>query len=163
MRGYFVRKIALITGVTGQDGAYLSRYLLAKGYSVQGIKRRSSSINTSRLDSIYNDKNFKLHYGDMNDSSNLSRIILEVKPDEIYNLAAQSHVQVSFETPEYTANVDALGSLRLLEIIKQNKLPVRYYQASSSEIFGKVQEIPQKETTPFYPRSPYGAAKVYAY
>jgi len=156
-------KVALITGVTGQDGAYLSRFLLSKGYAVHGIKRRSSSFNTSRLDEIYDNHNFKLHYGDVADSSNIQRIITEVCPDEIYNLAAQSHVQVSFETPEYTANVDAIGPLRILEAVKQSGKDIRVYQASTSELYGKVQETPQSETTPFYPRSPYGAAKLYAY
>ncbi|MEK9970500.1 MAG: GDP-mannose 4,6-dehydratase, partial [Ferrovibrio sp.] len=163
-------KTALITGATGQDGAYLAELLLAKGYTVHGIKRRSSSINTRRVDHLYRDRHeedvrFFLHYGDMTDSSNLIRLIQETQPDEIYNLAAQSHVQVSFETPEYTANTDALGTLRLLEAIRILKMEnkVRFYQASTSELFGKVQEIPQRETTPFYPRSPYAAAKLYAY
>lgn len=163
-------KTALITGITGQDGAYLAELLLAKGYSVHGIKRRASSFNTDRIDHLYQDpheKNvrLKLHYGDLTDSTNLIRIIQEVQPDEIYNLAAQSHVAVSFETPEYTANSDAIGTLRVLEAIRILGLEknTRFYQASTSEMFGKVQEIPQKETTPFYPRSPYGAAKVYAY
>ncbi|WP_341913538.1 GDP-mannose 4,6-dehydratase [Ferrovibrio terrae] len=163
-------KTALITGATGQDGAYLSELLLAKGYTVHGIKRRSSSINTRRVDHLYRDRHeedvrFFLHYGDMTDSSNLIRLIQETQPDEIYNLAAQSHVQVSFETPEYTANTDALGTLRLLEAIRILKMEekVRFYQASTSELFGKVQEIPQRETTPFYPRSPYAVAKLYAY
>ncbi len=164
------RKTALITGVTGQDGAYLSEFLLKKGYDVHGIKRRSSSFNTGRIDHIYQDphetgRHFTLHYGDLTDATNLIRIVQQVQPDEIYNLAAQSHVAVSFETPEYTANSDALGTLRLLEAIRILGLEkkTRFYQASTSEMFGKVQEIPQKETTPFYPRSPYGAAKVYAY
>lgn len=163
-------KTALITGATGQDGAYLAELLLEKGYTVHGIKRRSSSINTRRVDHLYRDRHeenvrFFLHYGDMTDSSNLIRLIQETQPDEIYNLAAQSHVQVSFETPEYTANTDALGTLRLLEAIRILKLEekTRFYQASTSELFGKVQEIPQRETTPFYPRSPYAAAKLYAY
>lgn len=163
-------KCALITGVTGQDGAYLAEFLLGKGYVVHGIKRRSSSFNTARVDHLYKDPHekdvrFFMHYGDLTDSTNLIRIIQEVQPQEIYNLAAQSHVQVSFETPEYTANSDALGSLRLLEAIRILGLNdrTRFYQASTSEMFGKVAEIPQKETTPFYPRSPYGAAKVYAY
>jgi GDPmannose 4,6-dehydratase len=163
-------KTALITGITGQDGAYLAEFLLAKGYSVHGIKRRASSFNTDRIDHLYQDpheKNvrLKLHYGDLTDSTNLIRIIQEVQPDEIYNLAAQSHVGVSFETPEYTANADAIGTLRVLEAIRILGLEekTRFYQASTSEMFGKVQEIPQRETTPFYPRSPYGAAKVYAY
>ncbi len=163
-------KKALITGVTGQDGAYLAELLLEKGYEVHGIKRRSSSFNTARVDHLYHDLHeadvrFKMHYGDLTDATNLIRIIQEVQPDEIYNLAAQSHVQVSFETPEYTANSDALGTLRLLEAIRILGLEkkTRFYQASTSEMFGLVQETPQRETTPFYPRSPYGAAKVYAY
>ncbi|MNS24688.1 GDP-mannose 4,6-dehydratase [compost metagenome] len=163
-------KVALITGVTGQDGAYLSELLLSKGYTVHGIKRRSSSFNTGRIDHIYQDPHqkdprFILHYGDMTDSTNLIRIVQQVQPDEIYNLAAQSHVQVSFETPEYTANSDALGTLRLLEAIRILGLEkkTRFYQASTSELYGKVQEVPQSETTPFYPRSPYAAAKLYAY
>ena len=163
-------KTALITGITGQDGAYLAEFLLNKGYIVHGIKRRSSSFNTVRIDHLYRDLherdvNFFMHYGDLTDSTNLIRIVQNVKPDEIYNLAAQSHVQVSFETPEYTANSDAIGTLRLLEAIRilglENK--TKFYQASTSELYGKVQEIPQSETTPFYPRSPYGAAKLYAY
>ncbi|MEE8427915.1 MAG: GDP-mannose 4,6-dehydratase [Gammaproteobacteria bacterium] len=164
------KKVALITGVTGQDGAYLAEFLLGKGYSVHGIKRRSSSFNTDRIDHLYTDphdvnRRFTLHYGDLTDATNLLRIIQLVQPDEIYNLAAQSHVAVSFETPEYTANADALGTLRLLEAIRILGLEqdTLFYQASTSEMFGKVQEIPQKETTPFYPRSPYGAAKVYGY
>jgi len=163
-------KKALITGVTGQDGAYLADFLLQKNYEVHGIKRRSSSFNTGRIDHLYRDPheegvNFFLHYGDLTDATNLIRIIQEIQPDEIYNLAAQSHVQVSFETPEYTANSDALGTLRLLEAIRILGLESksRFYQASTSEMFGLVQETPQRETTPFYPRSPYGAAKVYAY
>ena len=163
-------KIALLTGITGQDGAYLAELLLAKGYHVHGIKRRASSFNTDRIDHLYQDPHdenvrLKLHYGDLTDSTNLIRIIQEVQPDEIYNLAAQSHVAVSFETPEYTANADAVGTLRVLEAIRILGLErkTRFYQASTSEMFGKVQEIPQRETTPFYPRSPYGAAKVYAY
>jgi GDPmannose 4,6-dehydratase len=163
-------KVALITGVTGQDGAYLAALLLAKGYVVHGIKRRSSLINTQRVDHLYLDPHlpgvkFFLHYGDLTDATNLIRIIQETQPTEIYNLAAQSHVQVSFETPEYTANSDALGTLRLLEAIRILGLKdrTRFYQASTSEMFGKVQETPQRETTPFYPRSPYGAAKLYAY
>jgi GDPmannose 4,6-dehydratase len=163
-------KIALITGVTGQDGAYLAELLLNKGYEVHGIKRRASSFNTDRIDHLYRDphdegRRFILHYGDLTDSTNLIRIIQEVQPDEIYNLAAQSHVAVSFETPEYTANSDALGTLRLLEAIRILGLEdkTRFYQASTSELFGKVREIPQKETTPFYPRSPYAAAKLYSY
>jgi GDPmannose 4,6-dehydratase len=164
------KKVALITGVTGQDGAYLSELLLGKGYEVHGIKRRSSMFNTDRIDHLYQDQHekhvhFKLHYGDLTDSTNLIRIIQEVKPDEIYNLAAQSHVKVSFETPEYTANSDALGTLRLLEAIRILGLEkkTRFYQASTSELYGLVQEIPQKETTPFYPRSPYGVAKLYGF
>ena len=163
-------KIALITGITGQDGAYLADLLLNKGYFVHGIKRRSSSFNTARIDHIYQDphtmdNHFQIHYGDMTDSTNLIRIIQSVQPDEIYNLAAQSHVQVSFETPEYTANADATGALRVLEAIRILGLAekTRFYQASTSELFGKVQETPQRETTPFYPRSPYGVAKLYAY
>src|SRR5476651_288097 len=159
-------KIAFVTGVTGQDGAYLAEFLLAKGYIVHGVKRRSSSFNTGRVDHLYADPheqgvNFTLHFGDMTDASNLIRLIQETQPTEIYNLAAQSHVQVSFETPEYTANADGLGTLRLLEATRIAKLEqrVRFYQASTSELFGLVQEIPQKETTPFYPRSPYAAAK----
>src|SRR6202167_6073672 len=162
--------VALITGVTGQDGAYLAELLLDKGYVVHGIKRRSSSFNTARVDHLYQDPHgsgvrFFLHYGDMTDSTNLIRIIQDVRPTEIYNLAAQSHVQVSFETPEYTANADALGTLRLLEAIRILRLEdsVRFYQASTSELFGLVQEVPQRETTPFYPRSPYAAAKLYGY
>jgi GDPmannose 4,6-dehydratase len=161
---------ALLTGITGQDGAYLTEFLLAKGYEVHGIKRRASSFNTSRIDHLYQDPHeskvkLRLHYGDMTDATNLIRIIQEVRPAEIYNLAAQSHVQVSFDTPEYTANADALGTLRLLEAMRILKLEnrTRIYQASTSEMFGKVVETPQRETTPFYPRSPYGAAKVYAY
>ncbi len=163
-------KIALITGITGQDGALLAELLLAKGYVVHGVKRRSSSFNTGRVDHLYHDPHeadlrFFMHYGDVTDATNLIRIVQEVQPTEIYNLAAQSHVQVSFETPEYTANADALGTLRLLEAIRILGLKdrVRFYQASTSEMFGKVREVPQRETTPFYPRSPYGAAKVYAY
>ncbi|HEX4411000.1 MAG TPA: GDP-mannose 4,6-dehydratase [Xanthobacteraceae bacterium] len=162
--------IALITGATGQDGAYLAEFLLRKGYAVHGIKRRSSSFNSERIDHLYEDPHgsgvhFFLHYGDMTDSTNLIRIIQEVQPTEIYNLAAQSHVRVSFETPEYTANADALGTLRLLEAIRILRMEnrVRFYQASTSELYGMVQEIPQRETTPFYPRSPYAAAKLYAY
>ncbi|MBV9522555.1 MAG: GDP-mannose 4,6-dehydratase [Alphaproteobacteria bacterium] len=163
-------KVALITGVTGQDGAYLAELLLGKGYVVHGIKRRSSTFNTGRVDHLYRDLHepdvrFKLHYGDLTDGTSLIRIIQEVQPTEIYNLAAQSHVQVSFEAAEYTANADALGTLRLLEAIRILGLEkrVRFYQASTSEMFGKVREVPQSETTPFYPRSPYGAAKVYAH
>jgi len=161
---------ALITGITGQDGSYLTEYLLKKGYEVHGIKRRASSFNTDRIDHLYEDPHeegvkMHLHYGDMTDATNLIRIIQEIQPDEIYNLAAQSHVQVSFELPEYTANCDALGTLRLLEAVRilGMEKKTRIYQASTSEMFGNVQEVPQKETTPFYPRSPYGAAKVYAY
>ncbi len=164
------KKIALITGVTGQDGAYLAELLLGKGYIVHGVKRRSSSLNTERVDHLYvdphlPDTNFFLHYGDMTDATNLIRLIQETQPTEIYNLAAQSHVQVSFETPEYTANADALGTLRLLEAIRILRMEksVRFYQASTSELYGKAAEIPQRETTPFYPRSPYAAAKIYAY
>jgi len=163
-------KRTLITGITGQDGAYLAEFLLKKGYEVHGIKRRSSLFNTDRIDHLYQDPHekdchFTLHYGDLTDSSNLIRIIQQTQPDEIYNLAAQSHVAVSFEEPEYTANSDALGTLRILEAIRILGLEknTRFYQASTSELFGKVQEIPQKETTPFYPRSPYAAAKLYAY
>lgn len=159
-------KKVLITGVTGQDGSYLAELLLEKGYEVHGIKRRSSSINTERIDYIFeNDKNFYLHYGDLTDSTNIIRLINEIKPDEIYNLGAQSHVQVSFETPEYTANSDAMGTLRLLEAIRILGMEntTRFYQASTSEMFGLVQEVPQKETTPFYPRSPYGVAKLYGH
>jgi GDPmannose 4,6-dehydratase len=165
-----LEKRALITGITGQDGSYLAEFLLDKNYVVHGIKRRASSFNTDRIDHLYQDPHesnvrIKLHYGDLTDSTNLIRIIQEVQPDEIYNLAAQSHVGVSFETPEYTANADAVGTLRVLEAIRILGLEskTRFYQASTSEMFGKVQEIPQRETTPFYPRSPYGAAKVYAY
>lgn len=164
------RKIALITGVTGQDGSYLAEFLLEKGYEVHGIKRRASSFNTERIDHIYKDPhednvNFHLHYGDLTDSSNLTRILKEVQPDEVYNLGAQSHVAVSFEAPEYTADVDAMGTLRLLEAIRFLGLEkkTRFYQASTSELYGLVQETPQKETTPFYPRSPYAVAKLYAY
>ncbi|MFO8128932.1 MAG: GDP-mannose 4,6-dehydratase [Bacteroidales bacterium] len=163
-------KVALITGVTGQDGAYLSEFLLKKGYTVHGLKRRSSMFNTGRIDHLYQDphaenKNFMLHYGDTTDSTNLIRIVQEVRPDEIYNIAAMSHVKVSFDTPEYTANADALGTLRLLEAIRLLDLTdkTRFYQASTSELYGLAQEIPQNEKTPFYPRSPYGVAKLYAY
>ncbi|MEI7589916.1 MAG: GDP-mannose 4,6-dehydratase [Deltaproteobacteria bacterium] len=163
-------KKALITGVTGQDGAYLSEFLLNKGYEVHGIKRRASSFNTMRVDHLFNDlhegdNKFFLHYGDMTDATNLIRLMQKIQPDEIYNLAAQSHVQVSFETPEYTANADALGTLRLLEAMKilEIESKTKFYQASTSELYGKVQEIPQTEKTPFYPRSPYAAAKLYAY
>ncbi len=162
-----VAKRALITGITGQDGAYLAEFLLDKGYEVHGIKRRASSFNTDRIDHLYQDPHEKgrrlvLHYGDLTDATNLIRVIQEVQPDEIYNLAAQSHVAVSFETPEYTANSDALGTLRLLEAMRILGLDkkTRFYQASTSELYGKVQEIPQTETTPFYPRSPYGVAKI---
>jgi GDPmannose 4,6-dehydratase len=164
------KKTALVTGVTGQDGAYLARLLLEKGYVVHGIKRRSSSFNTARIDDIYqdiheDDLRFVLHYGDLTDSTNLIRLVQQTQPDEIYNLGAQSHVQVSFETPEYTANSDALGTLRILEAIRILGLEktTRFYQASTSELYGLVQEVPQRETTPFYPRSPYAAAKLYAY
>lgn len=163
-------KVALITGVTGQDGAYLADLLLEKGYTVHGVKRRSSSFNTGRIDHIYQDPHeanprFVLHYGDLTDSTNLIRIVQQTQPDEIYNLAAQSHVQVSFETPEYTGNADAIGTLRLLEAIRILGLEkkTRFYQASTSELYGKVQAVPQSETTPFYPRSPYAAAKLYGY
>jgi len=163
-------RVALITGVTGQDGAYLAELLLNKGYVVHGVKRRSSSFNTERVDHLYTDPHlpnvrFFMHFGDLTDSTNLIRIVQETQPDEIYNLAAQSHVQVSFETPEYTANADAVGTLRLLEAIRILKLEkvTRFYQASTSELYGKVVETPQRETTPFYPRSPYGAAKLYSY
>jgi GDPmannose 4,6-dehydratase len=165
-----MQKTALITGITGQDGAYLAQFLLDKGYVVHGIKRRSASFNTGRIEDIYRDPHdpdarFFLHYGDMTDATNLIRIVQETQPDEIYNLAAQSHVQVSFETPEYTANSDALGTLRLLEAIRilGMEKTCRFYQASTSELYGLVQEVPQRETTPFYPRSPYAAAKLYAY
>jgi len=164
------KKVALITGITGQDGSYLAEFLLEKGYVVHGIKRRASSFNTQRIDHIYQDPhieniNFKLHYGDLTDTSNLVRIIQQTQPDEIYNLGAQSHVAVSFESPEYTADVDAIGTLRILEAIRILGLEkkTRFYQASTSELYGLVQEIPQKETTPFYPRSPYAVAKMYAY
>jgi len=163
-------KVALITGITGQDGSYLAELLLEKGYEVHGIKRRASSLNTQRIDHLYQDphidhRNFVLHYGDLTDSSNLTRIIAEGQPDEVYNLGAQSHVAVSFESPEYTADVDAMGTLRLLEAIRFLQLDkkTRFYQASTSELYGLVQEIPQRETTPFYPRSPYAVAKLYAY
>jgi len=165
-----MKKVALITGITGQDGAYLAELLLKKDYLVHGIKRRSSSFNTARIDHLYQDphidkRNFILHHGDLTDSTNMIRIIQEVQPDEIYNLAAQSHVMVSFETPEYTANADALGTLRILEAIRLLGLSdkSRFYQASTSELYGKAQEVPQNEKTPFYPRSPYGVAKLYAY
>ncbi|MCH2175600.1 MAG: GDP-mannose 4,6-dehydratase [Lentisphaeria bacterium] len=164
------QKVALITGITGQDGAYLAEFLLDKGYIVHGIKRRASLFNTDRVDKLYQDphiedRNFVLHYGDLSDSTNLIRIVQETQPDEIYNLGAQSHVAVSFESPEYTADVDALGTMRLLEAIRICGLSskTKFYQASTSELYGKVQEIPQKETTPFYPRSPYAVAKMYAF
>jgi len=163
-------KVAFITGITGQDGAYLADFLLGRGYIVHGVKRRSSLLNTERIDYLYRDRHdaaarLFLHYGDMTDSTNLLRLLGEVKPTEVYNLAAQSHVKVSFETPEYTANTDALGTLRLLEAIRILRMhdDVRFYQASTSELFGKVQETPQRELTPFYPRSPYAVAKLYAY
>src|ERR1700756_2860567 len=169
-RRQIMPKTALITGITGQDGAYLAEFLLGKGYEVHGLKRRASSFNTDRIDHLYQDPHernirLRLHYGDLTDATNLIRIIQEVQPDEIYNLAAQSHVAVSFETPEYTANADAVGTLRLLEAIRILGLEkkTRFYQASTSEMFGLVQEVPQKETTPFYPRSPYGVAKLYSY
>ena len=161
-------KRALITGITGQDGSYLAELLLAKGYEVHGIIRRASSFNTQRIDHLYQDphvanRRFFLHYGDLTDGSNLSRLIERLHPEEIYNLAAQSHVKVSFDVPEYTADVDAVGAIRLLDAIKDTRITTRYYQASTSELYGKVQEIPQKETTPFYPRSPYATAKLFAY
>ena len=166
----YLMKKALITGITGQDGAYLAELLLSKGYEVHGIKRRSSLFNTDRIDHLYQDPHvdnvrFKLHFGDLSDSTNLIRIIQEIQPDEIYNLGAMSHVKVSFDTPEYTANVDGIGSLRLLEAIRLLGLTekTRLYQASTSELYGKVQEIPQSETTPFYPRSPYAVAKMYGF
>ncbi len=164
-----MKKRALITGVTGQDGSYLAEFLIDRGYEVHGLKRRSSSLNTGRIDHLYQDpntdeQNLKLHYGDLADSSNLTKVISEVKPDEIYNLAAQSHVAVSFETPEYTANIDALGTLRLLEAVRFLGLKkTKFYQASSSELYGLVQQVPQNEKTPFYPRSPYAVAKLYSY
>jgi GDPmannose 4,6-dehydratase len=165
-----MKKVALITGVNGQDGSYLSELLLAKGYEVHGVRRRSSTFNTQNIDHIYHDPtvsdtNFYLHYGDLTDASNLSRIVMSIKPDEIYNLAAQSHVAVSFELPEYTGDVDALGTLRLLEAVRLLNLekPVKFYQASTSELYGDVREVPQSETTPFYPRSPYAVAKLYSY
>lgn len=161
-------KTALITGITGQDGSYLAELLLEKGYAVHGIIRRSSSFNTGRIDHLYNDPNIYnerlfLHYGDLTDSSNLNRLLEKIDPDEVYNLAAQSHVKVSFEVPEYTAEVDAVGTLRFLDAIKETGVKTRFYQASTSELYGKVQEIPQSETTPFYPRSPYAVAKIYGY
>ena len=165
-----MKKVAFITGITGQDGAYLAELLLKKGYTVHGLKRRSSSFNTSRIDHLYQDphvsrRNFILHHGDLTDSTNLIRIIQEVQPDEIYNLAAQSHVHVSFETPEYTANADALGTLRILEAIRLLGMveKTKFYQASTSELYGIAQEVPQNENTPFYPRSPYAVAKLYGY
>ena len=165
-----MNRVALITGITGQDGAYLAEFLLQKGYEVHGIKRRTSQINTDRINHLYqdvheSDRRFFLHHGDMTDSSSLLKVMQETQPDEVYNLAAQSHVQVSFEEPEYTANSDALGTLRLLETIRSLNLrdKTRFYQASTSEVFGKAVEIPQTETTPFYPRSPYGVAKLYAH
>lgn len=163
-----MKKVALISGITGQDGSYLTELLLTKGYEVHGIIRRSSSFNTFRIDHVYNNpellnKRFFLHYGDLTDSSNLNRLVEKIKPTEIYNLGAQSHVQVSFEVPEYTAEVDGIGTLRFLDAIKETGLNTRFYQASTSELYGKVQEIPQTEKTPFYPRSPYAAAKLYAY
>ena len=159
------KKVALITGISGQDGSYLSELLLKKKYVVHGIKRKSSSFNTGRIDHLFDNKDFHLHYGDLTDSLSLYDLIKTIKPDEIYNLAAQSHVQVSFELPEYTAEVDALGTIRILDIIKSLNLKskTRFYQASTSELYGKVQEIPQSETTPFYPRSPYGVAKLFSY
>lgn len=162
------QKTALITGITGQDGSYLAELLIAKGYAVHGVIRRASSFNTQRIDHLYQDQHegdasLRLHYGDLSDGSNISRLIEKIEPDEIYNLGAQSHVKVSFEVPEFTAEVDAIGSIRLLDAIKDARIKTRYYQASTSELFGKVQEIPQRETTPFYPRSPYAAAKLYAY
>jgi GDPmannose 4,6-dehydratase len=163
-----MKKVALISGITGQDGSYLTELLLSKGYEVHGIIRRSSSFNTFRIDHLYNNKDllhkrFFLHYGDLTDSSNLNRLVEKIQPTEIYNLGAQSHVQVSFEVPEYTAEVDGIGTLRFLDAIKETGVKTKFYQASTSELFGKVQEIPQTEKTPFYPRSPYGAAKLYAY
>jgi len=158
-------KKALISGITGQDGSYLAELLLEKGYEVHGIIRRSSSFNTGRIDHLFNDKSlpFHLHHGDITDTSNLNRLLEKIRPDEIYNLAAQSHVKVSFEVPEYTAEVDAIGTLRFLDAIRETGVQTKFYQASTSELYGKVQEIPQKETTPFYPRSPYGVAKIYGY
>ena len=154
---------ALITGITGQDGSYLAEFLLDKGYEVYGIKRRSSLINTNRVDHIFDHPKFHLRFGDLTDTSNIISLINEIRPDEVYNLGAQSHVQVSFETPEYTANADAIGTLRVLEAIRQTNNDIRFYQAGTSEMFGMVQEVPQKETTPFYPRSPYGVAKLYSH
>lgn len=163
-----ISKKALITGITGQDGSYLAEFLLAKGYEVHGVIRRSSSFNTSRIDALYQDPHVKnrtlfLHFGDLSDGSSLYRLISEIKPDEVYNLGAQSHVKVSFEIPEYTGDVDAIGTLRLLDAIHSSGLPIKFYQAGSSEMFGRVLEIPQKETTPFYPRSPYACAKVFSH
>jgi GDPmannose 4,6-dehydratase len=165
-----MEKIALVTGITGQDGAYLAEFLLNKGYVVHGVKRRAASFNSSRIDHLYQDPhegktNFFMHYGDMTDSTNLIRLVQKIQPTEIYNLAAQSHVKVSFDTPEYTANADGIGTLRLLEAIRilGMEKKTKYYQASTSELYGLVQEIPQRETTPFYPRSPYAVAKMYAY
>lgn len=165
MIGGIMSKVALIFGVTGQDGSYLTEILLEKGYMVHGVKRRSSSYNTARIDHIYSNKNFKMHYGDVTDSLNVTHLIQTLQPDEIYNLAAQSHVMVSFEIPEYTGNVDALGTLRILESIRLLGMEkkVKFYQASTSELYGLVQEVPQSETTPFYPRSPYGVAKLYGF
>ena len=167
---HYAMKTALITGITGQDGAYLAEFLLKKGYMVHGVKRRSSLFNTDRIDHLYHDQHednvkFKLHYGDLTDSTNLIRLVQEVQPDEIYNLAAQSHVKVSFDTPEYTANADAVGVLRLLEAVRLLGLThkTRVYQASTSELYGLVQAVPQSEATPFYPRSPYAVAKLYGY
>jgi GDPmannose 4,6-dehydratase len=156
-------KKAIITGITGQDGSYLTELLLDKGYEVHGVIRRASNFNTERIDHLLSHKNLKLHHGDVTDSSNLNKLLADIKPDEIYNLAAQSHVQVSFEVPEYTAQVDAMGTLRILDAIQNHCPNARFYQASTSELYGKVQEIPQKETTPFYPRSPYGVAKIYGF
>ncbi|MBQ6338667.1 MAG: GDP-mannose 4,6-dehydratase, partial [Kiritimatiellae bacterium] len=161
-------KKALITGITGQDGSYLAELLLSKGYEVHGLIRRSSTFNTSRIDHLYEDPHVNgvrmfLHYGDLGDSSNLMRIVHEIDPDEVYNLAAQSHVRVSFDSPEFTGDVDALGTMRLLEAIRLTGVKTRFYQASTSELYGKVQEVPQRETTPFYPRSPYGVAKLYSF
>src|SRR5689334_13364451 len=161
-------KRALITGITGQDGSYLTEFLLAKGYEVHGIVRRSSSFNTERIDHLYSDPHennvrLRLHYGDLNDASSLQSIVTNIVPNEIYNLGAQSHVRVSFDIPEYTGEITGLGAMRLLEAIRESGLKPKFYQASSSEMFGKVLEVPQRETTPFYPRSPYGAAKVYSY
>ena len=160
-----MKKSALITGITGQDGSYLAEFLLDKGYTTHGIKRRSSSFNTERIDHLISNPDFELHYGDLTDTSNLTRLIRNIEPDEVYNLGAQSHVAVSFHSPEYTSDVDALGALRLLEAIRflEREQKTRFYQASTSELYGLVQETPQKETTPFHPRSPYGVAKLYSY